>query len=297
MPRAKVNGVDIYYEVTGDGFPMVFIHEYAGSYESWKAQVEYFSKSYRVVTYNARGYPPSEVPEAPEAYSQELAVEDLYGLLRHLEIDEAYICGLSMGGNVALNFGFKYPSMARGLVVAGTGTGSADPDRLRNQIDGLAARLESKGMEGLGFYTRSPTRVQLLRKDPEAWEEFNRLFLGHSALGSALTFRGVQGRRPSIFDLREQLRKLKVPTLILTGDEDGPCIEPSLFMKRNITTSGLIVFPQSGHAINLEEPALFNHSIQMFVKAVEEDRWAEYDPDEVSEFLIAPGQGDGNGGG
>ena len=105
MPRAKVNGIDIYYEVTGDGFPMVFIHEYAGSYESWKAQVEFFSRSYRVVTYNARGYPPSEVPEAPEAYSQELAVEDLYGLLRHLAIDEAYICGLSMGGNVALNFG------------------------------------------------------------------------------------------------------------------------------------------------------------------------------------------------
>ncbi len=292
MPRAKVNGVDIYYEETGDGFPMVFLHEYAGSYESWKAQVEYFSRSYRVVTYNARGYPPSEVPEAPEAYSQELAVEDLYGLLRHLEIDEAYICGLSMGGNVALNFGFKYPSKARGLVVAGTGTGSADPDRLRRQVEEMAARLESQGMEGLAFYTRSPTRVQLLRKDPEAWEEFNRLFLGHSALGSALTFRGVQGRRPPIFDLREQLRNLKVPTLILTGDEDGPCIEPAIFMKRNITTSGLIVFPQTGHALNLEEPALFNHSIQMFVSAVEEGRWAEYDPDEVSEFLIGPEPGD-----
>ena len=290
MPRAKINGVNLHYEATGDGFPLIFVHEYAGGYESWDVQVKFFSRKHRVITYNARGYPPSDVPQDPEAYSQDIAVEDLHQLLRHLGIEEAYICGLSMGGNVALHFGMRHPSMARGLVIAGagTGTGSTDPGRLSSEVNDLADKLEAQGMEGLAYYTKSPTRVQLLRKNPEAWEEFNRLFLGHSALGSALTFRGVQGKRPSILDLGPELRKIKVPSLILTGDEDAPCIEPSIFMKRNISTSGLITFPQSGHAINLEEPELFNHSIQMFLTAVEEGRWAEYEPGDPSVFLAGP---------
>ena len=138
------------------------------------------------------------------------------------------------------------------------------------------------------FYTKTPTRVQLLRKDPDAWEELNRLFLSHSALGSALTFRGVQGKRPSIFDLTDQCRQLSVPTLIMVGDEDTPCVETSIFLKRNIPTSGLLVFPQTGHTMNLEEPALFSHSIQMFIKAVEEDRWATQDIEQDSNFLVSP---------
>ncbi|MEE9198367.1 MAG: alpha/beta hydrolase [Dehalococcoidia bacterium] len=293
MPKARVNRVNIYHEVTGRGFPLAFCHEYAGSYESWRAQVEFFSRNHRVVTYNARGYPPSDVPSELEDYSQEQAVEDLYGLLRHLEIEQAYICGLSMGGNVALNFGIAYPSMAKGLVVAGTGTGSTDPERFRRQVVELAERLETQGMEGMSHYTSTPTRVQLRRKDPEAWAEFDRLFRNHSALGSAMTFRGVLARRPPIFDLKPKLRELRVPTLILVGDEDVPCIEPAIFMKRNITTSGLVVFPQTGHTLNLEEPALFNHTVQHFLSAVEEGRWAEYDPDTAAEFLINPEPGAG----
>ena len=108
------------------------------------------------------------------------------------------------------------------------------------------------GVYGLLYKNAHP--VQLSAKDPDAWDEFNRLFLSHSALGSALTFRGVQGKRPSIFDLRDQCRQLSVPTLIMVGDEDAPCIETSIFLKRNIPSSGLLVFPQTGHTMNLESP-------------------------------------------
>ncbi|MFQ5933410.1 MAG: alpha/beta fold hydrolase [Dehalococcoidia bacterium] len=295
MPTAHINGVNIYYEVTGDGSPLVFCHEFAGSYESWERQVQFFSQKYKVITYNARGYPPSDVPEDLDSYSQEIAIEDLRQLLQHLEIDRAYICGLSMGGNVALNFGIAHPSMARALVVAGTGTGSTDPDRFRKEIDKEAARLETEGMESQDAYLRSPTRVQLLRKDRKAWEECTRLFSMHSALGSALILRGVLARRPPIFDLKPKLRKLKVSTLIMVGDEDYPCIEPAIFMKRHISTSGLLVFPQTGHTLNLEEPQLFNHSVQSFFSAVEEGRWADNDADASADFLISS-EAKGSGG-
>jgi pimeloyl-ACP methyl ester carboxylesterase len=96
MPSAKVNGVELAYQESGQGFPLVWCHEFAGSMESWEPQVHFFSRRYRVITYNARGYPPSEVPGDAAAYSQDHAVEDLYGLLRHLGIAQAHVGGLSM---------------------------------------------------------------------------------------------------------------------------------------------------------------------------------------------------------
>ena len=277
MPHAAINGVNLYYESTGDGFPLVWSHEFAGDYRSWEPQVRFFSRRYRVITYCARGYPPSDVPDELDAYSQEQAVEDLRGLLDHLGIERAHVGGLSMGGNVALNFGLAHPDMARSLIVAGTGTGSDSPESFAENVAGFAARLESGGMAAMEDYTRGPARVQLLRKDPKGWREFAEQFAEHSATGSAFTFRGVQGRRPPIYALEERLRALTVPTLILVGDEDDPCIEPAIFMKRCIPTSGLAMIPQSGHAINLEEPDLFNRLVFDFLTAVESGSWARRD--------------------
>ncbi|PZC49053.1 MAG: Pimeloyl-ACP methyl ester carboxylesterase [Chloroflexi bacterium] len=275
MAFAPIDGINLYYEDTGQGFPLVWSHEFAGSHESWENQVRYFSRRYRVITYNARGYPPSDVPSDSEAYTQKQSVEDLHGLLVHLGIDQAYIGGLSMGGGVTLSFGLTYPEMTKALIVAGAGTGSTDPAQFRTQSDEFAAALEAGGMEGLSDYVKGPTRVQILRKNPRAWEEFARLFASHSAIGSAHTLRGVQGKRQTIYELEDQLRKLAVPTLILAGDEDDPCIEPGVFMKRCISRSGLVFFPQSGHTINLEEPELFNKVVDDFLIAVEAGRWAE----------------------
>lgn len=276
MPRARINGVNLFYEVTGRGFPLVWSHEFAGASESWSGQVRSFSRRYRVITYNARGYPPSGVPTDPQAYSQEQSVADLYGLLRHLDVAQAYVGGLSMGGGVALSFGLAHPDMARALIVAGAGTGSTDPERFARQCEEFASRIQREGMatwaEG---YAAGPTRVQLQRKHPRAWGLFKRGLVAHSALGSALTFRGVQGKRPAIFALEPELKRLQVPTLIIVGDEDEPCLEPAVFMKRAIPRSGLVVLPQTGHAVNLEEPGLFNRAVLDFLTAVEAGRWAE----------------------
>lgn len=275
MAKASVNGVNLYYEVTGEGFPLVWSHEFAGGFESWEPQVKYFSRRYKVITYNARGYPPSDVPKDPNAYSQELAVEDLYQLLRHLNIQQAYIGGLSMGGNVALNFGIAHPDMTRALIVAATGSGTTDRENFEQRTENMARRLESEGWKAVADdYAREANRVQLLRKDPKSWHEFHTQLVSHSALGSTHTARGVMLKRPTIFALEPKLRQLTMPTLIMVGDEDERCLEPALFMKRNIRRSGLLVFPQSGHVINLEEPELFNRLVLDFLTSVETESWA-----------------------
>ena len=275
MPKAPVNGIQLYYESTGEGFPLVLAHEFAGDFRSWEPQVRYFSRRYRVITYNARGYPPSDVPTDEEDYSQEIAVEDLRGLLEHLGIERAHICGLSMGGTLSLNFGLMYPGMAESLIIAAAGSGSTDVDAWRENVAEQARGMEERGMASMGNYSRGEARVQLHRKDPRGYREFADQFLSHSSLGSALTFRGVQGKRPPVFALEDEMRALTLPTLIMLGDEDEPCIEPSIFMKRCISSSGLVMFPQSGHAINLEEPDMFNRSVQDFLTAVETGTWAK----------------------
>ena len=275
MPKALIDGVAIYYESHGEGFPLVLCHEFAGDYRSWEDQVRFFSRRYRVITYNARGYPPSDVPDDPDAYNQERSVEDLKGLLDHLGIERAHVGGLSMGGSVALHFGIKHPDMARSLIVAGAGTGSVDPEAFRQTANRLAEQMDARGMQAMSDYAKGPVRVQLMSKDPVGWERFASQFLSHSSAGSSRTFRGVQARRAPVFDLEPELRALNVPTFIMFGDEDDPCIEPGVFMKRCIRSSGMVVFPKSGHAINLEEPDLFNRSVADFLSAVETDSWPE----------------------
>ena len=274
MPGFSANGVNIYYEVTGRGFPLVWSHEFAGNYDSWDPQVKFFSRRYRNITYSARGYPPSGVPDDPEVYSQEQAVEDLFLLLRHLGISQAYVGGLSMGGSTALNFGIAHPEMAKALIVAAAGSGTTGRETFVQSGQELIDRLLSQGMESVAEdYARGATRQRFLRKDPKGWEQFQEGLKAHSAMGSALTYQGVQLKRPTIYALEDRLNALQIPTLVMIGDEDEPCIEPGVFMKRTIPNAGLVVFPQSGHTINLGEPDLFNRTVSDFLTAVEAGRW------------------------
>src|SRR4030095_14631521 len=122
------DGIKLYYEETGKGIPIVFIHEFAGDCRSWEQQVRYFGRYYRCITVNARGYPPSDVPTDGKMYSQDRARDDIRAVLDALKIDTAHVVGLSMGGFAALHFGFTYHKRARSLVIAGCGYG-AEPDK------------------------------------------------------------------------------------------------------------------------------------------------------------------------
>jgi pimeloyl-ACP methyl ester carboxylesterase len=285
MSKILVGTISLYYEEAGSGIPILFLHEFAGDWRSWEPQMRFFSSRYRAITFSARGYLPSGVPDSPEAYSQDLQIEDLKGLLDVLRIDRAHLCGLSMGSNTALFFGLKYPDRVRSLTIAGSGYGSGkNRQEFHQRVAEVAGKILKGGMKGVSeSYTQGPARVQLQNKNPRAWEEFRRQFEEHSAKGSAFTFLGVQGKRPSIIDLGDQLKKMSLPVLIILGDEDEPGIEGSFFMKRIIPRAGLEVYPRSGHLVNLEEPERFNRSVLDFITAVDAGRWEPRDPRSTGE--------------
>ena len=194
-----------------------------------------------------------------------------------------------MGGYATLHFGLSYPERALSLVVAGAGYGSDDPEGHKRDSEVVVRRFETEGMEKTGdYYAHGPSRVQFLEKDPIGWQEFRDRLVAGSAKGHALTMRGVQMKRPTIYSLEARMTLLEVPTLIVTGDEDEPCLEPGIFMKRKIPTSGLVVLPKTGHAVNLEEPDAFNRAVLDFLAAVDAGRWRRRRPDSLAKSGILP---------
>jgi pimeloyl-ACP methyl ester carboxylesterase len=282
------DGIKLYFEETGRGIPIVFIHEFAGDHRSYEPQVRHFSKYYRCITFNARGYPPSDVPTDGKQYSQDRARDDVRCVLDGLNIDKAHVVGLSMGGFAALHFGFTYPQRCRSLVVAACGYGAAPSERKKfaEEAEAAAKRFEDMSMaKAAEAYALGPGRVQFQNKDPRGWREFADQLAQHSPQGSAFTLRGVQKSRPSLFDLVDKMHAIIAPTLIMTGDEDWPCLEPGILMKKNIATAGLVVFPNCGHPINLEEPALFNQHLSELFQAADAGAWPARDPRAMAGIL------------
>jgi len=286
LPYAPTDdGTRLYYEETGTGTPILFIHEFAGDHRSWEPQVRSFSRRYRCITYNARGYPPSDVPDDESAYSQARAVADAVAVLDALEIERAHVVGLSMGGFCSLHFGMRHPDRALSIVVAGCGYGS-QPERadgFRAECSVIAEAFATEGAAKLSErYAVGPARVQFQNKDPRGWAEFKEQLGEHDSRGAALTMNGVQRGRPSLYDLRDDLAAMTVPTLIVTGDEDEGCLEPDLMLKRTIPTAGLAVLPRTGHTCNLEEPELFNRLVGDFMHSAERGAWGPRDPRSLS---------------
>jgi pimeloyl-ACP methyl ester carboxylesterase len=273
MPALNTDdGVSLYYEEAGAGTPIVFVHEFAGDWRTWEPQLRHFSRRYRCIAYNARGYPPSDVPADVERYSQQRARDDIRAVLDALKIERAHIVGNSMGGFATLHFGMAHSARALSLVVAGCGYG-AHPDQyaaFQAQARELAQAMREKGMPHLAAtYGHGPARLQLRAKDPRGFAEFVRNFSEHSALGSANTMLGYQARRPSLYSLEREIAGIAAPVLIVAGDEDEAVLEPSLMMKRTIPSAQLFVMPGSGHMTNLEDPALFNRVVEDFFRDAE----------------------------
>ena len=291
MPSVTTDdGVNLFYEEAGSGTPIIFVHEFAGDHRSWEPQLRYFSRRYRCVAFNARGFPPSDVPPDVESYSQNRARDDIRAVMDALEIEQAHIVGLSMGGFATLHFGFTYPERARSLVVAGCGYG-AEPDKREQFASEARATAESFRANGMQqaaeSYGLGPTRVQYQNKDNRGWQEFVDQLREHSTEGSALTMVGVQSKRPSLYELQDQIGTINAPTLVITGDEDWPCLEPAIMLKRKIATAGLVVMANSGHAINIEEPAAFNTHLNEFYTAVEVDAWPQRDPRAMRDSILS----------
>jgi pimeloyl-ACP methyl ester carboxylesterase len=277
MPYAmSSDGVRLYYEEAGTGTPILFVHEFAGDLRSWEAQMQHFSRGRRCVAFNARGYPPSDVPTGVSRYSQNIAVEDMVSVMRHLRIRKAHIMGCSMGAQSTLHFGLAYRRMAITLTAIGAGSGGTFKTRadLLRSVQENARRYEEDGLAAvLERVRKAPNRVQLKRKNPRAFENFCERFMEHSAQGRASTQRGVQARRPLLLSMERQFRTLKVPTHIVVGDEDPGAIEPALLIKRTCAAARLTIAPATGHLVNIEEPELLNRLTEAFYAEVESGQW------------------------
>jgi len=270
------DGVRLYVEEVGTGDAIVFVHELHSDYRGWEQQVRWFSRSHRAIAFNARGYPPSDVPADPSLYGLPFVVDDIAAVLRGLGVEQAHVVGSSMGAYAALHFGLMHPGMARSLVVASVGSGSPAADRtawIAECESNAKVYLEQGAAQAAEIVAQNPARRQLQRKDPRGFKEFLDHLGENSPEGKARTILGYQARRPSLQDFEEEFSSLRVPVLLIAGDEDQPCLETTLSLKKTLPLAGLSIFPNTGHAVNLEEPAAFNRTVEDFLSAVERGGW------------------------
>lgn len=290
MPHAISNGVKIYFEEAGraDATPMLFCHEYCGDYRSWEGQMRHFSRDYRCITFSNRGYARSDAPAAVDAYGQDIATRDAIAVLDHLKIPRAHVVGLSMGGYTALMLAAQFPERVIACVAAGAGSGALKSQRAQFIEEALATagEMERRGVLDAVAMGLSPTRVQLQNKDRRAWDEFVAHLSEREARAAAHTLRQVQAKRPSLYDLEAELKAVRTPVLIMVGDEDEPCLDVDVWLKRLMPTSRLAVLPAAGHAINLEEPALFNHLVEQFLSQVDRGTWRPRDARSVPGLAV-----------
>ena len=297
MPFVDSAGVRIFYEDTGSGDAIIWMHEFAADCRSWEQQVRFFSRDYRCITYNARGYPPSDVPDDPAVYGFEQQRDDVVRIMDALGLTSAHLVGLSMGAYTALQTALAAPERVLSLVLSSVGSGASGVDggKFRRDTEEGAARMLRDGMSaGADGLALGPTRIQLLVKDPRGWAEFRSQMAQHSAFGSALTLQNFQALRPPLRDYEAALCQLDVPVLLAVGDEDDPVMDTNLFLKRTLPRAGLWVEPQTGHGINLEEPGEYNRRIAAFLAAVQRDVWRRRDPRADPQRSVFMGDQPGN---
>jgi len=275
VPYALLNGIRIYYQVHGKGQPLVLAHGHTASIDMWAAQVGPFSARYRLILYDARGHGRSEAPPDPESYSMDQYVEDLRALLDHLELKQAFIGGLSMGGMVALQFVLTYPQRVRALLLCDTSasyrfvaaTGEQERwDEFRNRLEELA---RNGGMHAVMQATAENAAGAL-----KPGERFPEGVARHLENLARMDVRGYLGsvhalrERP---DLEDRLREIRVPTLVIAGEHDI-FLTPSVAMHDAIAASRFVLVRGSWHGTCVWQPEAFNRAVLSFLADVEAGR-------------------------
>jgi pimeloyl-ACP methyl ester carboxylesterase len=251
VPKAKVNNIELYYEVHGQGYPVVFLHGYSSSHIMWQLQVPAISRDYQFIVYDARGHGQSESPPSADQYSADIVVEDLFQLLGHLRIKKAVVGGLSMGGYESLRFYLTHPDIVTALIVMDTGPGYRNPEHREEwnrQREELAQQLETKGIEALAATATDRRRDVVLNQDP---------------IGLAHMARKVVAQHDSW--VIDNLDNVKVPTLVLVGENDEPFLRAAEYMARKVPDARHVVVPQAGHAANIDNAGFFNKAILDFL--------------------------------
>jgi pimeloyl-ACP methyl ester carboxylesterase len=267
------DGIKLYAESQGpeDGVPIVFVHELAGSCRAFDLQVKDWRERWRCITFNARGYPPSEIPPSVDSFSQGHAAADIGAVLDGFGLKEAHIIGVSMGSASTLQYAIRHPERVRSITLTSIGSGSdLKPGEFAASMEVLAELALTKGMRTLAeHYSATPTRYRLKEKNPQEYKNFIDQLAGNSALGITNTMRGVQSKRAPLYAHKERIAALNIPALVVLGEEDEPCIKPSHFLKEILPGAQLEIVAKTGHCVNLEEPALYNRLVMGFIEGIE----------------------------
>jgi pimeloyl-ACP methyl ester carboxylesterase len=256
------------------GVPIVFVHELAGSCRSFDLQVADWRGAWRCITFNARGYPPSDVPPSVDSYSQGHAAADIGAIMDGFGLKDAHIVGVSMGSASTLQYVLRHPDRVRSIVLTSIGSGSdMKPGEFAVSMEVLAELALTKGMRALAeHYAATPTRYRLKDKNPREYANFIDQLGAASPLGITNTMRGVQSKRAPLYAHKDRIAGLHVPALIVLGEEDEPCVKPSHFLEETLPGARLEAVPRTGHCVNLEEPALYNRLVIGFIESVEAQR-------------------------
>jgi pimeloyl-ACP methyl ester carboxylesterase len=252
--KAKLNGIEIEYQDGGLGSPVLLGHGYSATGRMWDGQRAALGDRYRIVSWDMRGHGQTESPKDPAQYSAALTVADMRALLQHCGIERAVVGGLSLGGYVSLAFYLAHPEMVRALVICDSGPGyrNAEARAAWNQrAHERAAELEAKGLEALAGRSREMREA-----------------MGHhaSAQGLAHAARGMLAQEGS--EVIDGLGSIRVPTLVIVGDQDQPFLAPCEYMAKKIPDARLEIIPGAGHSSNLDQPTIFNRVLSEFLHSL-----------------------------
>ncbi|MFX0108129.1 MAG: alpha/beta fold hydrolase [Candidatus Hodarchaeota archaeon] len=261
MPLIQTEDIETYYEITGEGPPLVFVHGAGGSHDNWYPQVKYFSDKFKVLTYDVRGHGKSGGSD--RKYSCALFADDLHALLTALEIERPVVCGLSLGGMISQEYAVKYQSNLAGLVLADTAVATALTlsDKLQKWM--FPASL-------LKWYVR--------RKDPEDYARWSfKYFDMKDDVREYLIQEQLRMDQNEFLKVMDaiygfkllDLASIKVLTLVILGENERKAVFPHADkMIELIENSEKIIIPEAGHASNLENPEEFNRVLEHFLEHV-----------------------------
>ncbi len=265
MTIANINGVNLNYEVAGQGRAVVFLHGMTGSTQDWASQMSLLSPKYMVVALDHRGHGKSAAPSKPEEYYIPILVDDVFDLLRMLNIKKCCLVGHSLSGHVALQFALEHQNMLAALVLVGTSseafTTNAESAKLRQRVAEVA---RSQGMEAAFEYdaANNPQRIEMFQKKPEQREVRRRKIMMTSLEG--YLYMGGGTREP----LTPRLSEIRVPTLICRGEEDMIPAKAAQVLKDGIAGSELVTVKGAGHSPHEEAPDVFNEALLKFLNRI-----------------------------
>lgn len=260
----KVNGIAFCDEGVRGGAPIVLIHGFPLSHAMWAGQIGPLSKTCRVISYDVRGHGESDT--ADTHVSLESFVDDLIGLLDHLKISRTAVCGLSMGGYIALRAVERYPDRFRALILCDTKS-SADSDEAKKKRAVTAEAVKKNGVPTFADeFVKAVLTETTLKTKPELVESVKSMIRGNSVLGISGTLRALAGRT----DTTAALPKMSLPVLILVGEEDRltPPSDAQAMMK-TLPNARMCVISGAAHLSNLENPKVFNEKLLAFISTLQ----------------------------